>query len=113
MHEYLPRHLENAFWKAGNENVLTWNQGGRTKIPKTRLSVVNSVELLEGVVLLIKAVLLCHRWARRAPNQAGVAHSRLIVASLTPVSITWEGRVRERALRHVLGVIARLAAGCL
>ena len=55
--------------------VLTQNLGGGTKIFKTRVGVDNSMELLEGVVLLIKAVLMCHFWARKASSHTAVAHS--------------------------------------
>lgn len=79
LHEYLQCHLENAFWKVGmkRRDVLTQNLGGRTKVFKMRVSVDNLMELLEGVVLLIKAVLLCHSGAGKASNYTAVAHSTL------------------------------------
>lgn len=54
--EYLQCHLENTFWKVGmkKRDVLTQSLGGRTKIFETRVSVNNSMKLLEGIVLLVK-----------------------------------------------------------
>lgn len=73
---------------------MTQNLGGRTKICKTRVSVDNLMKLLEGVVLLIKTVLMCsgpgeHLITQPLPTaQCG---GGIIVTSLTPMSITWEG----------------------
>lgn len=68
----LKMHLESCHER---RVVVTWNPGGRAEVFKTKVSVGNSMELLEGVVLLMQMVLMCHSWVRKASNHTAGVHS--------------------------------------
>lgn len=66
----------SEFGMKGRDN-LTEKLGGRTILFKRRISSDSMMELLKGVVLFKKAVLLCHFCAGKGSNHTAVAHSTL------------------------------------
>lgn len=55
--------------------VVTQNPAERAEVFKTKVRVGNSMELLEGVVLLMQMVFMCQSRVRKASNHTAGVHS--------------------------------------